>query len=226
MKNNKKFRAAIFDLDGLMLDTESISHQAWKKAMADFGFILPDDLYHKIIGLVIDDIQVIFNEAFGTNFPLQKIYKQRFHYIDEYIKQHGIGIKPGLLELLDLLDSVDLPKAVATSSTEKCAMRKLDATGLAQRFQVILCGDNVPRGKPAPDIFLITAGKLNVPPDACLVFEDSDNGLIASHRAGMTTILVPDTKQPSPDIAPFAFKIFPSLSDAVPFLQNLLNIDK
>ncbi len=226
METKKKFKAAIFDLDGLMLDTESVSHQAWKRAMADFGYTLEDDLYHKIIGRVIDDIQVIFAEVYGSDFPLKKIYKQRFHYVDEYIEKCGIKIKPGLLEVLDLLDAAKLPKAVATSSPAKCAMRKLAAAGLAERFQVILCGDNVPNGKPAPDIFLMTADKLKVSADACLVFEDSENGLIASHNAGMTTILVPDSKQPSPDIAELAFKIFPSLSDAAVFLKKILNVEK
>jgi HAD superfamily hydrolase (TIGR01509 family) len=216
------FEAAIFDLDGLMLDTESVSRNGWKRAMADFGYQLDDKTYHKIIGLIVPDMKNVFRNAFGDNFPLNKINEKRLEYMHRYFDRHGIMIKPGLLQLLDFLENQKMPKAVATSSSARSANIKLTKSNLLHRFDCVVCGDDVEKGKPAPDIFLSAARCLKTSSKNCLVFEDSENGLLAAHRAGMTVLMVPDVKQPEGHIAPLAHKIFPSLTDALPYLQMLL----
>ncbi len=226
MKRNSNFKAAIFDLDGLILDTETISYAGWKRAMADFGYLLDDNTYHKIIGLNIPDMQQVFYEAFGTDFPLEKICQNRLNYIYDHIDSHGIKIKPGLYEILDFLDKAELIKAVATSSSTESAKRKLTATALLDRFDYLVCGDQVKKSKPSPDIFLDAAAHLKVRPRDCLVFEDSENGVRAAHAAGMTVIMVPDVKQPTPQVADLACKIFTSLKEALPFVKNLLSLEK
>jgi len=223
MKKNTRFQAAIFDLDGLMLDTETVSRNGWKRAMADFGFELDDHTYHKIIGLVVPDIKKVFSNAFGNNFPLDTINEKRLEYMHRHFDEHGIAIKPGLPELLDFLEKRGIPKAVATSSCAKSADVKLKMSNLLNRFDCVVCGDDVGKGKPAPDIFLAAARCLKTSPEKCIVFEDSDNGLLAAHRAGMTVIIVPDVKQPEGNLAPLAHKIFPSLSEALPYVKMLLN---
>ena len=225
MESNSNFKAAIFDLDGLILDTETVSFMGWKRAMADFGYRLDDDTYHKIIGLNIPDMKQVFYDTFGTDFPLEKICQKRLTYIYEHIDSYGIKIKPGLCEILDFLDKAGLLKAVATSSSIESAKRKLTVTALLDRFDYLVCGDQVKKSKPSPDIFLDVAAHLKVLPKDCLVFEDSENGVRAAHAADMTVIMVPDVKQPTPEIADLACKIFNSLKEALPFVQNLLSPD-
>jgi HAD superfamily hydrolase (TIGR01509 family) len=224
MKNKGIIKAAIFDLDGLMLDTEIVSYQGWKQACRDFGFILDDDIYHKIIGLVVPDMKPIFQEAFGPDFPLEPANKKRLQFMYKHFDKFGVTFKPGLHELLDFLERAGIRKAVATSSCRESAMRKLTAGRLVDRFGAIITGDDVHSGKPAPDIFLAAAERLNVPVEQCLVFEDSENGVYAAHNAAMSVIMVPDVKQPTKEVAALAYRIFPSLSDAIPFLQQLFNL--
>jgi len=220
---NTRFQAVIFDLDGLMLDTETVSHKGWKRAMADFGYQLDDNTYHKIIGLIVPDMEKVFKNTYHDNFPLEKINEKRLEYMFQYFDRFGVSIKPGLPQLLDFLENRAIPKAVATSSCAKSADVKLKMSNLLNRFDCVVCGDDVEKGKPAPDIFLAAARRLKTSPEKCIVFEDSDNGLLAAHRADMTVIIVPDVKQPEGNLASLAHKIFPSLVEALPYLQMLLN---
>ena len=212
----------IFDLDGLILDTESIARIAWRRSTADFGFVLEDDLYEKLIGLVTPDIGKVLRDAFGAEFRAEEAIKRAYVHFDEYIEKNGIEIKPGFFEVVELLDKTGIPRAIATSSSKAFAGRKLAASGLVGRFNIVVCGDEVQNGKPAPDIFLAAAKELEVEPQNCLVFEDSDNGVKAAHKAGMTIILIPDLKQPSKEIAQMAYKIYSSLLEAKPFVGTII----
>jgi len=218
------YSAAIFDLDGLVLDTETISHSAWQQVVADLGFVLEDDIYHKIIGLGIPDAEKVFADAFGPAFPFQRANQQRLQYMYNYLDEQPVSVKPGLVELLDFLDRAQLPKAMATSSVRDLAVRMLTSAGLADRFGVMVCGDEVRTGKPAPEPFLQAARLLNVAAEKCLVFEDSENGVRSAHSAGMTVIMVPDRKQPSKEVAELTHRIFGTLSEAIPFLKECISI--
>jgi beta-phosphoglucomutase family hydrolase len=218
------YSAVIFDLDGLILDTEIISRTAWECALADFGFELTDQLYQNIIGLNDTDIEKIFRSAFGEDFPLYKVTQLRSKYLLEYLTKHPIAVKPGFLEVLALLDKARIPRAVATSSSTALAIQKLTDSNLIDRFDAVVCGDQIRNGKPAPDIFLTAAKKLHVPPERCLVFEDSENGIRAAHTAGMASIMIPDLIQPSKQSALMAHRVFPSMHEAIPFLQEVINV--
>jgi len=222
MKSSRKCSAVIFDLDGLILDTESIARIAWKQAAADFGFVLEDDLYQKLIGLVTPDIAKVLRDAFGPMFRSEEAIQRAYGHFDKYIEKNGIKIKPGFFEMMELLDKAGVPSAVATSSSRAFAGRKFAASGLVDRFGIVVCGDEVKNGKPAPDIFLAAAEKLKVAPQRCLVFEDSDNGVKAAHKAGMTIILIPDLKQPSKKIMQMACEVYPSLVEAKPFVEKII----
>ncbi len=219
------YSAAIFDLDGLVLDTETVSHLTWQRALADFDFTLDEDLYRKVIGCPVRNIEEAFIAAFGKDFPAQKVTGRRAQYFQQHIAEHGITLKPGLTELLAFLDEIKLPKAIATSSGTELATLKLTVSGLIDKFDAVVCGDQIKNGKPAPDIFLAAAEKLNAPPQQCLVLEDSDNGLLAAHAAGMTTIIIPDLKQPDDDVTDLAHRVFQSLHDVIPFLQESIDTD-
>ena len=205
-----------------MFDTERLILWAWQKAMADYGFPAPEELYLKSVGLTDEATNAILVEALGDGFPLEAVRDRERQYLDGYVEEHGAPIKPGLLELLDFLDELGLPKAVGSSSRRRTIERMVSSAGLQDRFGALAGGDEVTHGKPAPDIFLLAAQRLGVPAAGCLVLEDSEPGTQAARAAGMTPILVPDLKPPSPEGAALAYRVLPSLHDVKELLQTQL----
>ena len=217
------YSAVIFDLDGVMLDTEPISRAGWQLAVSKFGLELSDEVFLKMVGLGIGDIGNVFKEAFGDEFDYEQARKMRLEYMKEHIDKNGIGIKPGVFEVLDFLDEQKVPRAIATSTTRKFAERKLALTKLGDRFDTIVYGDQIENGKPSPDIFLAAAKQLNVPAEKCLVIEDSENGIKAAHAAGMTVVMIPDLKQPTEQLRQMVVDVFASLHEVIEFLRGRIN---
>ncbi|MBI5471215.1 MAG: HAD family phosphatase [Ignavibacteriae bacterium] len=214
-------QAVIFDLDGLMLDTERIAANAWVRVGEEFGIPISETIVLDMIGRTGPDSDGILMREFGPDFPLQTIKQRRVELTDNHFTAIGIPVKAGLLPLLDYLDGRSIRKAVATSSTRERAWMKLSRGGLADRFPVVVSSDDIARGKPQPDIYLHTSHLLNVPPENCLVFEDSDAGVRAAASAGMHVIIIPDLKQPSPDVVPLALRVESSLTQALEYLAEL-----
>jgi len=184
------FRAVIFDLDGLMLDTESIARLTMQKAARELGYDLTDELFLRLVGRTGADGSAIMREQWGADFPCGSLWERTTRHWDHHVAINGIPLKTGLIELLDFLEGRPIRKAVATSSKRDSAHAKLGV--LAQRFDVLVTGDEVRHGKPAPDIFLLAAERLGVAAGDCIVLEDSRPGLQAARAAGMTAIMVPD----------------------------------
>jgi beta-phosphoglucomutase-like phosphatase (HAD superfamily) len=208
-------QAVIFDMDGLMIDTETIYHAAWQKAAAELGYTLDQRLFHDLIGLRTEDCEAQIYASMGEEFPMAEFTARWESHWDNHARTQGIEIKPGLGELLARLETLAMPKAVATSSTWAEAERSLGLTGLAARFPVVVTGDQVANGKPAPDIYLEAARRLGIPPEACVAFEDSSAGALAAATAGMRTYIVPDLKPPTPDARAAAEAVIASLHDAL-----------
>lgn len=206
-------KAVIFDMDGLMLDTERIAQQMWQQTGRENGFEIDDELYLGAIGRTAKDTSMIFREKFGEDFPFESMYERKQALLHEAITNDAIPVKTGLYELLDLLEERKIPKAVATSTARKTAVVKLSKTALIDRFPVIVCGDEVENGKPAPDIFLKAAAGLGIVPAHCLVLEDSESGIKAAHAGGMIPVNVPDMKQPSDEVRQIAYRVIDSLYD-------------
>jgi HAD superfamily hydrolase (TIGR01509 family) len=222
---NQPIAAVIFDMDGLMFDTERLILWAWQKAMADCGFSAPEELYLKSVGLTDEATNAILVEALGPEFPLEAVRERERQYLRGYVEEHGAPIKPGLLELLDFLDELGLPKAIGSSSQRRTVERMVASAGLQGRFVALAGGDEVTYGKPAPDIYLLAARRLGVSPAGCLVLEDSEPGVQAARAAGMTPILVPDLKPPSAEGAALARWVLPSLHEVKEILQVQLVTD-
>ncbi len=212
--------AIIFDMDGLMLDTERIAHRAWQQALSDWGYPLPFEVYLNVIGRNSASARQVFREAFGAEIPIEEIIARKQQYVDEVILRDGIALRPGLLELLDWLDTQSWPRAVGSSTAYRYVELRLRLAGIAGRFPIFAGGDEVAQGKPAPDIFLLAAERLGVEPTRCFVLEDSDAGIQAAHTAGMLPLMVPDMKPPSETSFKLAGGIFKSLFDVKDFLEK------
>ncbi len=215
-------RLVIFDMDGLMFDTERIAVDAWRSAGERLGFPISPGLVIETIGLNRKDTEATLLRRLGEGFPYEEASLLRIRYAEETVARSGVPVKEGLFELLDMLDSAGIPKAVATSTERARALRLLELAGVQSRFDAIVCGDEVERGKPSPDIFRTAASKLQIDPSGCMALEDSESGLMAAHRAGMLPVLVPDLKAPSAEALALAFRVFRSLTEVKRFLIDEL----
>ena len=205
-----------------MLDTEPLYQAAWQRAAAALGYALDDEFYLTLIGTPTQDALKKVGAYFGPAFPLQRFTKLGADHWYRQVEERGIDTKPGLLPLLNQLEAATIPKAVATSSSAKQAAETLKAGGVADRFAHIVTSDQVALGKPAPDLYLEAAHRLELPPAACIALEDSEAGVQSAHTAGMTVLMVPDLKAPSPQAGAQAYKILPSLHQAASLIAALL----
>ncbi|OUN15205.1 hypothetical protein B5G38_11405 [Gemmiger sp. An87] len=194
-------KAVIFDMDGLMFDTERLWDTLWEPTCRALGLEMPQDLEafftggRGLAGVKLNEhIQKFFPQA-DPQVIVEKIWElaeQRF--------AQGVPCKPGLAELLETLEEKKLPRIVASSSPRALILKNLETTGMARYFDQVVCGADVRHSKPAPDIFLEAARRLGVDIRDCLVLEDSFNGVRAGHAAGAVTVMVPDIAQPDEEI--------------------------
>jgi HAD superfamily hydrolase (TIGR01509 family) len=174
--------ALIFDLDGTVLDTMAVHHQAWRETVAPHGIDMDDDLFGTVAGKTSHDIVHVLNDRFGKNLDADAVAIAK----DQAYVRHAPLVHP-FPRVLSFLESVAgrYPLAAATNEGFGIANIVLRTTGLAPQFQVLVTADDVDRPKPAPDIFLACAERLKVPPERCHVYEDSEYGIRAAQAAGM-----------------------------------------
>jgi HAD superfamily hydrolase (TIGR01509 family) len=210
--------AVILDMDGLMLDTERVSKQAWQEAAAELGYELSDIVYLRCLGRPARDHGPIMRAALGHDFPFQLVRARRTEIVESHLSLHGVPLKPGLLKFLARIASYDIPLCVATSTARDTAMKRLSSTNLLPFFKAIVTGDEVVHAKPSPDIYLLAAHKLGVDPSLCLAVEDSQAGFQAARSAGMPVVIIPDLQEPSPELREHAAFTTSSLDDAIDFV--------
>jgi HAD superfamily hydrolase (TIGR01509 family) len=213
--------AVIFDMDGLMVDTERLYKSAWQQTASELGYELNDELYMQFVGRPTDECETLLTAELGAGFPLEHFRKRWPVLWQSEVDRAGVQPKPGLSDLLVYVDAQRLPAAVATSTEAELAAVTLRHAGLAQRFSVVVSGDQVRRGKPEPDIYLEAARRLDVAPETCVAFEDSEAGIRAVRRAGMIGVLVPEG-QPSETALQAAFRVVPTLREARDVLASLI----
>ena len=204
--------AVILDMDGTLLDTESIYIRTFLETAATLGHPLQDSFLHSLIGLPGGDFQSRLRAHLGEEFPYVEHRRMYLARRTELLDQ-GIVIKPGALELLDHLEATRTPMAIATAATRANAEDYLRRAGMRDRFAVVLTRDDVENSKPNPDLFLRAAAGIGIAPEHCVGVEDSHNGVRSAHAAGMMTIMVPDIVAASDEIRTLCVVVVDSLHD-------------
>jgi HAD superfamily hydrolase (TIGR01509 family) len=215
-------RAVVFDMDGLMIDTERVALECWIESARVFGWEISRETCLALVGLGQRESRQALLDRMGGKFPLAEVSARGRERYLQRLRGEGVTVKPGLIPLLDWLDARHVPMAVATSTQHALALEKLALAGLTERFATVVCGDQVPKGKPAPDVYREAIARIDVDPARCIALEDSEIGLRAAHAAGLTCIVVPDLLPPSPEYEPLAHAIVPSLGDAQALVAGLL----
>lgn len=207
--------AVICDMDGLLLDSERVSFVAMQRACSEIGLQFELEHYVELIGLPPKGSKAKLIDLFGNDFPYDLIRKQELRYKDEYVTTNGMPLRPGVVEFLETLSAKNIKLGVATSTFRDRAEHDLTITGLRHFFEKITCGDEVENGKPAPDIYLEAAKRLDVSPLECIVFEDSEAGIRAASAAGMKPVWIPDLKPASVELMHLVVGVFTDLLEAL-----------
>jgi HAD superfamily hydrolase (TIGR01509 family) len=199
-------RAVVFDMDGLLVDTETVYCEALTQACAEFGRELPTDVLHQMIGQVWINSAPLLVAHFGDDFDPEAMRARATEMFYEIVEAE-VALKAGVLEILDELDRLRLPRAIATSSRRREVEHHIGGHGLLARFDAVLANGDYPRPKPNPDPYLAAAAALGLPPEDCLALEDSHNGVRAAASAGMMTIMVPDLLHPTDEMHALCVRI-------------------
>ena len=213
--------SVIFDMDGLMFDTERIYADMERRIAREWNLDGIEEIISQSYGVSTILMREIYLKKYGEDFDYAGFLALTIKYVYEYYEHNVVPIKPGLFEILGFLDSVGCKKAVATSTFYENAVPLLKAAGIFDRFDKIISGDMVTKSKPNPDIFLKAAYELGVEPCDCIVLEDSFNGIKGAHSAGMIPIMIPDIKRPTAEIIPLTYAIRGSLADAIEIIEEL-----
>ncbi len=211
----RNVKLAIFDMDGLMLDTEKLMLDSCMTIAKKNNYPLKKEDYLRTVGLNNRDTEAIYIECMGEDFPIEEFRTKVSEIYEAIVLDKGAPKKQGLEELLDFLEENNIQKVVATSTHRERAEKILLKSGILNRFSFIVCGDEIEKGKPEPDIFLEACRRAGVEPKDAVVLEDSQNGLLAASRAGIKCLLIPDLVEPRQDIIQLAYARLNNLLEAM-----------
>ena len=189
--NTIKKHAVIFDFDGLIAESEPLAMWAWQQVLGRYGHTVEEEVFSKVLGMRVIDSAEVFLEHYPVPISAEQAYTERNEAFLEAVPDR-LEARPGLYDLLDRLEEMDVPKAVATSGNRDYLTAALPALDIEERFSAVATGDEVEHGKPAPDIFLLAAKRLGAFPADCLALEDAPRGVKAAVNAGMACIAVPN----------------------------------
>ena len=209
----KRFEAIVFDMDGLLLDSERIVLDAFLLVCEHFELGDRTELLKQCIGTNRDYTRARMTEAFGSGVDFNEFQKMWTLKHEEIVGDDAMPLMDGARELLDLIQRLDIPRAVATSTRSAQALDRLEKADLLHYFEFVVGGDQVTNSKPDPEIYLAATQKLGCNPTSCLAFEDSENGVRAALGAGLRVIQVPDLVAPSANVRALGHTILASLRD-------------
>ncbi len=214
----RPIRGVLFDMDGLVLDTEKLYSRFWREACGFYGFSMSYEQSLQMRGLGGAAGEAAIHRICGDGADYQTLRHKRIELMDAFLAETGPEVKPGIYDLLDFLQEAGIPTAITSSSPSERIRRYLTPLNLYHRFDRICSGHDVPRGKPAPDIYLRGAAVLGLDPRECLALEDAPAGILSAHRAGCLPVMIPDQDQPDDATLPLLYARADSLSD----VRNLI----
>ncbi len=216
----KEIKAALFDMDGLLIDSEKVYRDCWIQAAQELGYAFDEEKALALRSLDKTLANALFINWFSDKTAYERVKERRKEIMNEKIKQEPLQGKPGVRSLICELEKRGIKSAVVTASPQKRARMHLGSVGLNGLFETIITTEDVKKGKPFPDVYLYAAGKLGVKPEECLAFEDSPNGVKSAHEAGCQTVLIPDLTPVTEELMPYVDYVYGSLADLAVELQQ------
>ena len=213
-------KAIIFDMDGTMLDTEHVKEEGLKHVGESLNVKIDDQTLTQIRGTNNKRLKEILCDKF-EGLDVDKLLDRRGKYVEKYFENNPIETKKGLIELLEFLKNHDYKMAVASSSNLEVIKKYLKKVGVIDYFDIIMGGDLVKNGKPDPEIYSKCIEQLNLSKEECIGVEDTANGVLSIHRAGMKAIMIPDLEEPSKEIENLVYAKLESLADVIPLLKGM-----
>ena len=215
-----KIKGLIFDMDGLLIDTERLSYEALVRDCKERGFELTMEQFLSIRSLSIPKCEEKFKGYFGEDFDFTASFSQRIVYMNEHMEKYGVPMKKGADSILKYAKETGLRIALATSTPLHLAQNQLESLSLWQYFDKVQSAADIKNGKPAPDVYLAAAKLLGLKPEECMAFEDSPNGVRSASAAGCITVMVPDLSGPDEELSALIFASVDDLDEAVELIKN------
>ena len=214
-------KAIIFDMDGLMIDSERVTFECYQERLKDMNLTMDEEFYKTLLGKPIKGIYQRFYDVYGNDFPIENVIQDVHQLMAERFETEGVPVKKGLVELLHYLKDNNYKTIVATSSNRNRVDKILAQAKITEFFDDSICGDEVTKGKPNPEVFLKSCQKLGVNVDEAIVLEDSEAGIQASYDANIKVICIPDMKYPEKQYEEKTFKILKDLTEVTAYLKSL-----
>lgn len=220
-----KKKAVIFDMDGVIFDSERLVLESWKEVGAKYEFAVEEEVFYRCVGVNAVKTKGIFLEHYGKDFPYDSYKAEASKWYHERFDNGRLPMKPGIKELLAYLKEAGYKIGLASSTREAVVTQEIKDAGLLPYFDNLTCGDMLKKSKPEPDIFWMACERLLVQPEEAIVIEDSFNGIRAAHRAGTTPVMVPDMIAPDEEMRKLAYKIFEDLSKVKAWMEKEVKLD-
>lgn len=214
-------KAIIFDMDGLMIDSERVTFECYQERLKDMNLTMDEEFYKTLLGKPIKGIYQRFYDVYGNDFPIENVIQDVHQLMAERFETEGVPVKKGLVKLLHYLKDNNYKTIVATSSNRDRVDKILAQAKITEFFDDSICGDEVTKGKPNPEVFLKSCQKLGVNVDEAIVLEDSEAGIQASYDANIKVICIPDMKYPEKQYEEKTFKILKDLTEVTVYLKSL-----
>lgn len=213
-----EFSAVLFDMDGVIFDTEKVVIETWQEVAKRHGIPAVEQTLRKCLGVNAQTARQIFLDTYGAEFPYDEYKEEMKELFFGTYYEKVLTLKKGVRELLTVLQEQKIPTALATSSPKASVLKELTDAGIQQYFNCVICGDMVKNSKPHPEIFLTACAALGAEPEKTVVIEDSYNGIRAAHAGGMIPVMVPDLLQPTEEIRAMTANVCESLLEAKAWL--------
>ena len=193
-------QGVVFDVDGVLFDTERLCRDVWTALSQEMGWPQAGERYLEFVGQNRTDMREKMRRFWGPEFPMEEFLLTCSQRSQARIEREGVPLKPGVEDILSFLQGRGIPLALATSTGQERTARRMELTGLGRYFQAIITGDMIEHSKPHPEIYQLACRRLGVQPEHALAVEDSRNGILSAHAAGMPVAMVPDLIPPTPEL--------------------------